>query len=177
MIREVLTAAAILGTAGLAAAQPFQRPQFQGGAYQLPFTQSSLGSYFQTPTVMPNIFNPVNQPLSPYLNLMRGGNPGVNYYYGVRPGTAGGTGFGIGAPFTAGGGNRAMFFPQQMNAPDPEEAQTENGASKPPTLPPAGHPAVFNNTLGFFPSPYGNRGGGLRPGLAGMGNRPPVRRR
>ena len=40
--------------------------------------------------VMPNIYNPRNQPLSPYLNLLRGGNAGTNYYYGVRPGTVGG---------------------------------------------------------------------------------------
>jgi hypothetical protein len=178
MIRFVLTTAAALATAGLAAAQPFQGQQYQGGAYQYPYTQSTLGPYYQTPsaTVMPNIYNPVNQPLSPYLNMLRGGNPGVNYYYGVRPGTAGGTGFGIGAPFTAAGGNRALFFPQLMNAPDPLEALTESGTAPPPALPPAGHPSVFNNTLGYFPSPYGGRGG-MRPGLAGVGNRPPAGRR
>jgi len=38
-------------------------------------------------------------------------------------------------------------------------------------LPPAGHPVVFNNTLGYFPSPYGTRGG-PRPGLAGVGGAP-----
>jgi hypothetical protein len=176
MTRFVLTTAAALATAGLAAAQPYQ-----GGAYQYPYTQSSLGPYYQAPsaTVMPNIYNPVNQPLSPYLNLLRGGNTGVNYYYGVRPGTAGGTGFGIGAPFTAAGGNRMLFFPQLINAPDPLEALAENGTSPPPALPPAGHPSVFNNTLGYFPTPYGNRGGGMmRSGLAGAGNRaPPTGRR
>ena len=36
---------------------------------------------------LPNYYNRASQPLSPYLNLLRGGNPGVNYFYGVRPGT------------------------------------------------------------------------------------------
>lgn len=115
---------------------------------------------------MPNIYNPQTQPLSPYLNLLRGGNAGVNYYYGVRPGTVGmgarGSG---GAPFVAGGGNRTLFFPQLAAAPDPF-----SGAPGGPgdVLPPAGHPVVFGNTMGFFPSPLGPAGGS-RPGLAGLG--------
>lgn len=112
--------------------------------------------------VMPNIFNPANQPLSPYLNLLRGGNPGVNYFYGVRPGTVA-SGFGAfgGAPFLAAGGNRPLFFPQLATSPDPT---TGEGF----VLPPAGHGAVFNNTGGFFPG----QGGGARNGLAGLGATP-----
>ena len=34
---------------------------------------------------LPNFYNRQTQPLSPYLNLLRGGDPGINYYYGVRP--------------------------------------------------------------------------------------------
>jgi hypothetical protein len=115
---------------------------------------------------MPNIYNPQNQPLSPYLNMLRGGNAATNYYYGVRPGTVGmgGRGFG-GAPFMAWGGNRMMFFPQLAIAPDPLSDTTGQPAS---VLPPAGHPVVFSNTMGFFPSPYG-QAGGSRPGLAGLG--------
>jgi hypothetical protein len=30
-------------------------------------------------------YTPPRQPLSPYLNLLRGGNPAVNYYLGVLP--------------------------------------------------------------------------------------------
>lgn len=173
MIRIVLTVAAALGAAGVASAQ-FQTQPYPTYQNQYPY-QNQLyqpGPFSQSPSVMPNIYNPVNQPLSPYLNMLRGGNAGVNYYYGVRPGTAGGTGFGIGAPFTASGGIRPMFFPQLMNAPDPLET-TETGAPAPSVLPPAGHPAVFNNTLGYFPSPYGARGG-MRSGLSGVGNRPPA---
>ena len=35
---------------------------------------------------LPNYHNRATQPLSPYLNLMRGSNPAVNYYFGARPG-------------------------------------------------------------------------------------------
>jgi hypothetical protein len=175
MIRFVLTAAAALGLAGVASAQ-FQTQPYSGYQNQYPYGNQMYpsGGGSQYPAVQPNIYNPANQPLSPYLNMLRGGNPGVNYYYGVRPGTSGGFGFGLGAPFTASGGMRPMFFPQLMNAPDPLET-TSTGAAAPSVLPPAGHPAVFSNTLGYFPSPYGNRGG-MRPGLAGVGNRSPARR-
>ncbi len=133
--------------------------------------------------VMPNIYNPKTQPLSPYLNLFsRTGDPAVNYYYGVRPGTIGGAGSFAGAPsIVAGGGNRPAFFPQLAAAPDPFEnplsgtgalSGTENGA----VLPPAGHPVVFGNTLGFFPgSPGGGRN--VRPGLSGIGNTRPAGRK
>ncbi len=161
MTRSLLVLAAAFGTAGAASAQQMQ-----------PFQPSP---FYQQPGIQPNIFNPQNQPLSPYLNLLGGGNGGggnlaSRYYYGVRPGTVGGTGFGIGAPFTAAGGNRQLFFPQLANAPDPFGAR-ELGVGD--VLPPAGHPVVFNNTMGYFPSAF-NRGGGMRPGLAGVGtSRPP----
>jgi hypothetical protein len=173
-VMTVVALGAMVGTAGMASAQfqgqPFQSSPFPG--FQNQGFQNQVGPFAPqgqfNQTVMPNVFNPANQPLSPYLNLLRGGNAGVNYYYGVRPGTVGGTGFGIGAPFTAAGGNRMLFFPQLAMAPDPSQT-SETGAGS--VLAPAGHPVVFNNTLGFFPSPYGNRGGS-RPGLAGIGARP-----
>jgi hypothetical protein len=146
MTRYLIVTAAALALSGIASAQ-----------YPTPF--------YQPPPVMPNIYNPVNQPLSPYLNLLRGGNPSVNYYYGVRPGTVGGTGQSLGAPFTAAGGNRQLFFPQLASAPDPLQPR-EIGVGD--VLPPAGHPVVFNNTGGYFPSAGGGRGG-TRPGLAGVG--------
>jgi hypothetical protein len=115
---------------------------------------------------LPNYYNPQYQPLSPYLNLMRGGNAATNYYYGVKPGTlgVGPRGF-AGATPVAGGGNRTLFFPQLASAPDPiDESATSAGS----VLPPAGHPVVFNNTMGFFPSPFG-QAGGSRAGLSGLG--------
>jgi hypothetical protein len=155
MTRYFLMTVVAFGAAGTAAAQ---YPQYPTRPYQ-------------PPGAMPNVYNPVNQPLSPYLNLLRGGNPGVNYYYGVRPGTVGGTGQGLGAPFTATGGNRTLFFPQLANAPDPF-APRELGSGA--VLPPAGHPVTFNNTGGYFPSQNGGRGGS-RSGLAGIGAPPPRR--
>src|SRR3954468_20582147 len=121
----------------------------------------------------PNMYNRQAQPLSPYLNLLRGGNAATNYYYGVRPGTLGGAGGGgLGAPFTAGGGNRTLFFPQLARSPDPFQPLDLSGVGD--VLAPAGHAVVFNNTMGYFPSTFGNRGGGMRPGLAGIGtSRPP----
>ena len=82
-----LALGAMLGSAGIASAQ------FQTQPYSYTPNQT-MPNYPTNPygqSVMPNIYNPVNQPLSPYLNLLRGGNAGVNYYYGVRPGTAGGS--------------------------------------------------------------------------------------
>jgi hypothetical protein len=118
---------------------------------------------------MPNIYNPQNQPLSPYLNMLRGGNAATNYFYGVRPGTLGMGGRGyMGAPFMAWGGNRMMFFPQLAMAPDPTEEQIDPKSRS--VLPPAGHPVVFNNTMGFFPSPFG-QAGMSRAGLSGLGAR------
>jgi hypothetical protein len=110
---------------------------------------------------MPNIYNPRTQPLSPYLNLFRGLNPGVDYYYGVRPGTVGGAASlgGWSPPATSGGTRQS--FPVQYSDPDavvlPEPGQGY-------VLPPAGHPVVFNNTLGYFPGSSGGRGG-MRPGI------------
>src|SRR5215204_2241227 len=57
----------------------------------------------------PNMYNRGTQPLSPYLNLLRGGNNAVNYFYGVRPGTQPNAYAGM---FGAGGaGQRTTFFP------------------------------------------------------------------
>ena len=70
------------------------------------------------------------------------------------------------------GGNRMAFFPQLAAAPDPlADAATPTNY----VLPPAGHPVVFSNTLGFYPS-LGGQAGGSRGGLSGLGNRGPIRR-
>jgi hypothetical protein len=121
--------------------------------------------------LMPNIYNPQTQPLSPYLNMFRdANNPAANYYFGTRPGTVGGQGWGGGgAPGMAvGGGGGRLFFPQ-VASPGPDEIILPEADPLGTTaLPPAGHPVFFNNTMGYFPSPFGaNRGtgaGGNRPG-------------
>lgn len=138
-------------------------------AAQYPTQPYPNSPYFQTQNLsefMPNIYNPRTQPLSPYLNLLRGGNAATNYYYGVRPGTVGmGRGGFGGAPFVAPGGNRTLFFPQLATAPDPSGDPVTSPGS---VLPPAGHAVVFSNTMGFFPSPFG-QAGGSRAGLSGLG--------
>src|SRR5437868_11799531 len=97
-----IAAACVLGFAATAAAQYPQNPYGQQFP-QYPYPNVPFG---MAPQVMPNIYNPQTQPLSPYLNLLRGGNAGVNYYYGVRPGTTGGAGSFGGAAMLAAGGYR-----------------------------------------------------------------------
>ena len=91
----------------------------------------------------PNMYNRSAQPLSPYLNLLRGGNNAVNYFYGVRPGTQPNAYAGM---FGAGGaGPRTTFFPGADYLTDltdePRDATRVN---------PTGHAAGFNNTLNYF---------------------------
>lgn len=88
-------------------------------------------------------FNRNNQPLSPYLNLLRGTNNAVNYYYGVRGGSQP---FGFTGMFNQGTqGVRQTFFPIVDNlselADDPNAAQAVS---------PTGHAVGFQNTLGYF---------------------------
>jgi len=162
----------------LASAQQYPTQPFPGngggGGYGSGGFLPGAGPAVNQNNTMPNIYNPQTQPLSPYLNLLRGGNTAANYYYGVRPGTVGAGGRGSGgAPFTAAGGNRTLFFPQLASAPDPL-GSTLNGPDD--VLPPAGHSVVYNNTLGFFPSPFG-QAGGTRTGLSGVGTQRPAGRR
>lgn len=164
-MRYLLTIGCVLMLAFTAEAQYPTQPN-----YGVP---SIYGPAFNPSNFMPNIFNPSTQPLSPYLNLMRGGDPGVNYYYGVKPGTLGmGGGMSGRVPFMAPGGNRMLYFPQLASAPDPTSVDPI-GTGQPGTgdvLPPAGHPVTFGNTMGFFPSPFG-QAGGARAGLSGLGAR------
>ena len=163
MLRSIFALGLVACAVNAADAQPPQQP----GGMPGPFDQFGPFGPFSNPNnFMPNIYNPQNQPLSPYLYTVRGANPAVDYYFGTRPGTLGmgnrGTG---GAPFMAMGGNRMMFFPQLAYAPEPFQAGVTSQGS---VLPPAGHPVVFNNTMGYYPSSFG-QAGGRRPGLAGIG--------
>jgi hypothetical protein len=91
----------------------------------------------------PNYYNRNSQPLSPYLNLLRGGNPAVNYFYGVRPGLMNGA---FASPLDNRGGNmnRQTFFPQVDTLTDPENVNPLDG------LRPTGHQTGFGNTLNYF---------------------------
>jgi hypothetical protein len=162
----MLQACALLATTATAANAQFPAPQtpIVPQTQQGPFDQYVPN--INPNTVMPNIYNPQYQPLSPYLYTVRGANPAVDYYFGTRPGTLGlGARGGPNVPFVAQGVARAPFFPQLVNTPEP--FQTDLTTSPGSVLPPAGHPVVFNNTIGFFPGPYGLSGGG-RPGVAGI---------
>jgi hypothetical protein len=165
----ILVVIAAWGWCGTASAQLFGQPG-SGTTYGL----SGLGP---SGGFMPNIYNPQSQPLSPYLNMFRGANnPAANYYFGTRPGTVGGSGGGMGgAPNIAVGGPRTLFFPGLASGADPLDLPEADPTSA-TVLPPAGHPVVFNNTMGYFPNPFGNRfgGGNNRMGMGGAGgNRPP----
>jgi len=176
-MRFTLTIGALIAAAGTASSQSPTQP-FPGSQGPYGYGYGQAGPYAQPgfgygpngyPLVMPNIFNPQTQPLSPYLNLFRGSSPAANYYYGVRPGTVGMTNRAFGAaPFVAGGGNRMLYFPQLASAPDPLSAGTPGQPAQGDVLPPAGHPVVFGNTMGFFPS-AGGQAGGARAGLSGLG--------
>ena len=161
-MKVIGTTLGLLGGSALATAQ--YPGQFGQPGYGNPQGGYGGGS------VMPNIYNPQSQPLSPYLNMFRGtSNPASNYYFGVRPGTVGGMGGAMGgAPNIAMGGNRGLFFPQLASGPDAFSLPDADPNSS-TVLPPAGHSVVFANTLGYFPSQFGNNRG-MRPGMMGPGN-------
>jgi hypothetical protein len=120
----------------------------QGGSY--PYAPAPTPGNF-----MPNYYNRQTQPLSPYLNLARGGNPGVNYFYGVRPGTTGAPGGTMPAmPFNYAPA-RGGFIPAASN---PEQADTRIAY-----IPTAAHPVVF----GGGRSPFGGIAAPARSGFAG----------
>jgi len=114
----------------------------------------------------PNFFNRQTQPLSPYLNLNRGGDPAVNYFYGVRPGLQSGGnigGFGNGG---LGNGPRQTFFPYAESA---VQATPEEAAIAGPGIRPTGHPIGYGNTMGYY---GGSTGSGMRGTGAVQGSGP-----
>jgi hypothetical protein len=103
-----------------------------------PPTGGSYGPY------APNYYNRNTQPLSPYLNLLRGGNPAVNYFYGVRPGLQNGP---LASPLSVGAGTqgRQTFFPPQIDTLyELEDTKPSDG------IRPTGHPFGFSNNMGYF---------------------------
>jgi len=137
----------ILTCSALAAAQA-QYPGVPGTGGQPGFAP---GQY------QPNMYSRQNQPLSPYLNLLRGqGNPGIDYYYGVRPGLPSGgqpfaNQFGSGGGIGQGGLNysqmRTGYLPQAGSASPEPIALPDAGQDV--ILTPSGHGVVYGNTFGI----------------------------
>jgi hypothetical protein len=105
--------------------------------------RAQVSDLFNQNAYAPNMYNRQGQPLSPYLNMLRGGNAAVNYYYGVRPGTQPAAFTGMFNQTAA--GPRQTFFPVVDTladfADDPQAAMR---------VAPTGHPVGFNNTLNYF---------------------------
>jgi hypothetical protein len=138
---------------------------------------------------LPNYYNRATQPLSPYLNLLRGSNPGVDYYYGTRPGTpAGGVNtFGQPPVYNPFVGPAAGGFLPQSAIPFDAAAPAYEAGGKPVVLRSAGQQVIYGNRFlghGSFQSVMvGNRGGASpnpgqqlpRSSPQGLGTAPPRR--
>lgn len=132
MIRTIIGLAGVLAAVGpLVAQQPYQNGPL------------NYSPYPASPQASGGVGRP---PLSPYLNLLNGNNPALNYYYGIRPQQPGtglpNSGFGQQnvRPTTSGG----FFQPVQPPAdPFPEPDDTKRFF-----LPPAGGPVVYGNSFG-----------------------------
>ena len=161
---------AALALGGAAQAQVYGAPGAGGGT----------GAGGQNPAAglngafAPNVYNRTQQPLSPYLNLLNGGNPAVNYFYGARPGLNpavsglgggfGGTGSAVGPP---GFGNR--YYLQPPTDFDELPSQPLEANRRLSILPTAAHPVTFGNGPGL--------GGGFRAaGRTGFGAQQPAGR-
>ena len=155
--------------AGIAvAAAHAQYPGYQGGVGQPGFVPGA-GQY------QPNIYNRQNQPLSPYLNLLRGqGNAGIDYYYGVRPGLPSG-GQPFGNQFGGGAGGQSSLNYSQMRTgylPQAGYQTTEPiplpDAGQDVILSPSGHGVTYGNVFGIsragVPGASSGRPGFFAPG-------------
>ena len=129
------------------AQQPSQFGGLSPNFQTTPYTQNS-------PYGLNGYYNPGNQPLSPYLNMLRGGNPAVNYYYFVRPGLNQNS---FGDPFLGSTGmdGRQSFFPQIDTLSDLDESGQHAG------MRPTRTPVWIQQYARLFRSD-GNGGGGGR---------------
>ena len=108
---------------------------------------------------MPSNYRP---PLSPYLNLLRGGDPAINYYYAVRPALMNGV-----SPLgSMSGGQRGFsqlrngFLPAAGN-PTQEPVVVPEGGAIVPSFPSSGYPVSYGGLSRFSP------GSVPRPGTFG----------
>ncbi len=169
-MKNTATLLILLATAATARAQ--YPPPYQGGyPAQAPAQGGYPGQYpgqSYPPGAGVGVPGGLRPPLSPYLNLLRGGDPAVNYYYGVRPGLAGAA-----SPYGAVTGGPALGFNQLRNGFLPAGA---NPTQEPTLLPPAGqeipslpssaHPVSYGGLNRYSP--------GAAPRTGVLGNRPPT---
>ena len=96
--------------------------------------QSAQAQYFQRPQ-----FNPYAQPaISPYLDIVRGGNPAINYYLGTLPEID----------------RRGMALQQQYLQNQVNQIQQQPPSLEDqdfiPAVPQTGHPTGFQVYGGYF---------------------------
>jgi hypothetical protein len=138
--------------ASAAPAQPSSNQQYNLNLYG-PGLVSPYNSSFTRPG--PN--------LSPYLNLLRGGNPAANYYLGVVPEVERRNNA---AAFRAGIQDLAL----RVENPPAEQDQVFT------SLPQTGHPVQFFNFSTYFGSGQRPYGSPQQPGQAAGPTTPPRRR-
>jgi hypothetical protein len=144
MRRFILSTAALIALAASAHAQP---------STTYPYNLNLRGPGLIAPYGYGSSFTRPGPNLSPYLNLLRGGNPAANYYLGVVPEVERRNNA---AQFAAG----INDLRSQIEAPSQDVVQEIL-----PTLQPTGHAIQFGNYGGFF----GSSGFGTRP----QGQQPP----
>lgn len=122
MLRLRTTVPALLGSLVLVVLAPAATAQYA------PSVQRPTAGPYQRSTI------------SPYLNLLRGGNPAANYFLGVLPEVNQRS---LNAQYgSAILGLERRAAPPRGDLPELEEAL--------PTLPSTGHPAVFGNVGSYF---------------------------
>jgi hypothetical protein len=137
-----------------------QAPQQPAGPFQQASPYNNL----------PNYYYRGNAPLSPYLNVLRGGSPAVNYYYGVRPGLPSGgyVPYGSVQQIPRGPQIQPGFIPVSPTIVGQPAGFNYATAPQETTLSPAGHPVQFFNPYG----PSGIVGGVNSPPRPGGFSRP-----
>jgi hypothetical protein len=100
----------------------------------------------QGPYVRPQTSPVSRPPLSPYLNLFRGGNPAINYYGLVRPQQE--------------FGNSIQEIQNEMHTPHTTMTNPASGTN----LPVTGHPTRFFGHQGYFFTHLGGGSGNARTG-------------
>jgi hypothetical protein len=130
---------------------------------------------FPAPQVQQNPPAPYRPPVSPYLNLLRGGDPSINYYYAVRPGISAGvapTGSVTSMPAQGYNPLRSGFMPAAAN-PTQNPMKFPIAGEKIDSIPPSAHPVSFGGVNRYIPGtvagPTGLSGG--RIGF--VSNQPP----